>query len=217
MGTNTLDFFFADARKAVNELELTETVYADDLNCFKKHDRSIPREQVRTGMNVCQKRLHEWGDANKVGFDPAKESKHVISYASPEGEDFKILGIRFDTKLIMECCTNDVVCACKWKVAQLLRCKRFYSQAKMVSLFKAQVLSYIEYKTPGLYHASTSILAGIDHILNSFLGELSLDHVSALHRYNLAPLQCRRDIAMLAVIHRSILGIRSPHLEKFFV
>ena len=35
-------------------------------------------------------------------------------------------------------------------------------------------------------------------------------------RFNLAPLRSRRDMAMLGMIHRSVLGKGPPQLERFF-
>ena len=52
-------------------------------------------------MAECQSALHAWGRANQVQFDASKESFHVLSRTDPEGEDFKMLGVEWDTKLSM--------------------------------------------------------------------------------------------------------------------
>ena len=52
-----------------------------------------------------------WGDANQVSFDAAKESKHILSTTDPEGSTFKLLGVPFDTELSMACAVSEVVCA----------------------------------------------------------------------------------------------------------
>ena len=74
-------------------------------------------------------------------------------------------------------------------------------------LYKAQLLSYVEYRTPAVYHASSSVLAPIDGIQRRFLRETCVTDEQALFVFNLAPLSVRRDIAMLGVIHRTVLGI----------
>ena len=38
----------------------------------------------------------------------------------------------------------------------------------------------------------------------------------ALLRYHLAPLQARRDLAMLGLIHRTVLGQGAEHFQKWF-
>ena len=43
-----------------------------------------------------------------------------------------------------------------------------------------------------------------------------IDELEALFAFNLAPVQTRRDIAMLGVIHRAVLGQGPVHLQTFF-
>ena len=38
----------------------------------------------------------------------------------------------------------------------------------------------------------------------------------ALLNYNLAPLNCRRDMAALGLIHRTVLGVGPEHFKKWF-
>ena len=47
--------------------------------------------------------------------------------------------------------------------------------------------------------------------------DANIDPVEALVTFRLAPLAVRRDIAMLGVIHRSVLGRGPDHFNKFFV
>ena len=128
-----------------------------------------------------------------------------------------MLGIVFDGKLSMGECICDVAAECRWKCSQLLKCKRYYNTGKLVNLFKSQILGFIEYRTAGVYHACSSHLQKIDKVLSNFLGELGIDFSTALHDYGLAPLESRRDIAMLGVIHRAVLNEGPPQLRKYFV
>ena len=48
-------------------------------------------------------------------------------------------------------------------------------------------------------------LQRLDGIQDMFLEDIGVDAKCALLKHNLAPLACRRDIAMLAIIHRSVL------------
>ena len=83
-------------------------------------------------------------------------------------------------------------------------------------LYKSHVLSYIEYRTPGVHFASTSILQQLDDVQSRFLRQLELSDESAFVHFNLAPLNVRRDIAILGVIHRAVMKQGPPSLWRFF-
>ena len=83
-------------------------------------------------------------------------------------------------------------------------------------MYKSHVLSYLEYRTPARYHAATTHLADIDGLQTSILRNLGITEYDALMAFNLAPLCSRRDMAMLGVIHRTILGKGPPHFKEHF-
>ncbi len=56
----------------------------------------------------------------------------------------------------------------------------------------------------------------VDRVLSNFLRQMSVDEVDALVVFRLAPLSCRRDIAMLGVIHRTLLGQGPPAFREYF-
>ena len=85
-----------------------------------------------------------------------------------------------------------------------------------MNLYKSQVLSYIESGVTGYYHAAPSILDGIDRVQRRLLRELGLSPEETLERYKLAPLQTRRDIAMLGLLHRVSLGQAPKQLSALF-
>ena len=98
----------------------------------------------------------------------------------------------------------------------LLRVRRFYHVQDLIMLYKSHVLSYIEYRTSGIYHASSTVLADIENIQARFLSQFAISAEDALMRFNLAPLCVRRDIAILGMIHRAVLRMGPPHLWQFF-
>ena len=51
---------------------------------------------------------------------------------------------------------------------------------------------------------------------NRFLREVGLTAEAALLTFNLAPLQTRRDVAVLGIIHRTVLGHGPPHFSSWF-
>ena len=87
----------------------------------------------------------------------------------------------------------------------------------LVTQFKARILGYIEYRTPAVYHANATTLTQIDKLFEKFLRGIGLTKIEALRDYNLAPLNSRRDIAMLGAIHRAVLGQGPEQLRKYFI
>ena len=67
-----------------------------------------------------------------------------------------------------------------------------------------------------MYHATGSVLNRLDAIQSRFLKDIGVDEVTALSEFRLAPLALRRDIAMLGVIHRTMLGKGPPQFKEFF-
>ena len=132
------------------------------------------------------------------------------------GEDFKLLGLKFDTSLHMGRAVGILAREAGRRLTALLRGKRFFTQRELVNLYKAQILSYLESGTPGYYHASATVLRSIDRIQERFLREVGLTAVSALERYNLAPLKTRRDISILGILHRVRLGLAPPQISELF-
>ena len=80
-------------------------------------------------------------------------------------------------------------------------------------LYKAKILSFVEFRTAAIYHACSTALGQIDDIQNGFIRSLGITTVESLVVFGLAPLAARRDIAMLGMIHRSILWIWSCALS----
>ena len=97
----------------------------------------------------------------------------------------------------------------------MLRMRRFNTGMQLVALYKAQLLSYIEYRTAAIYHACQSSLDTLDGIQDKLLEAAGMSPVDAINNCRLAPLSSRRDMALLGLIHRAVLGSRRP-LELSF-
>jgi len=210
------NIFYEDARRAVNEVLFKEVVYADDLNAYRTFPSETPNAVVFKCSAKCQQEVHAWGKANQVSFDPDKESFHILSKDQAAGKDFKFLGVDFDVALTMNKAVMEVVTQSGWKLKMLTRTRRFYNDAELVSLYKAHLLSFIEYRTPAIYHAKRDILQKLDNVQRKFLKNIGVDEATALHVFNLAPLEVRRDIAMLGLIHRTVLRKGPSHFRKLF-
>jgi hypothetical protein len=167
-------------------------------------------------IDSCQGELYAWGRANQVAFDPAKESKHILSLTDPIGDNFRLLGVIFDGALTMTDAVAEVVREAGWKLRTLLRTRRYYNDADLIGLYSAHLLSFLEYRTPAIYHATRDVLSRLDAVQTRFLRNAGVDDVTALIEFHLAPLAIRRDIAMLGLIHRTAIRRGSPHFLEHF-
>ena len=167
-------------------------------------------------IKICQHELHRWGAANQVAFDSAKESKHILSSSAPLGTGFKLLGVSFDEELAMSDAVSEIVSAAGWKLRTLMRTRRFYTDADLIVLYKSHLLSFLEYRTPAVYHATRAVLLRLDNVQSKFLRDIGVDEVTSLSEFHLAPLAVRRDIAMLGLIHRTVLGKGPPQFAEHF-
>ena len=207
---------YSDSAVAVRNRGFLEVIFADDLNCSKVFDTTTSERKVREDLEKCQEELHKWGGANQVLFDAGKESFHCIHRGRHFGDDFKILGVLFDCQLTMGAAAVEVSREAGWRLKSLLRCRRFYSIGQLVRLYKAQILSFIESRTPALHHAAPSVLDCIDRVQRRFLREIGVSELEALQRFKLAPLPIRRDISMLGFLYRVAHGLVPLALSELF-
>ena len=208
--------FFADSIVALEKNFFEGLYFADDLHAFKEFDRATPNSVVQARVADCQASLHEWGAANQVVFDPAKESTHVLSLTDGDGSTFVLLGALFDANLSMTQMCLQLVQTSKWKIACILRSRAFHDNADLLHIFKAKIWSYLEYRTSVIYHCNGDLLAEIDSLQERFLAKIGMCRkVAALH-YSFLPLCTRRDIAMLGMLHRTRLGHGPSQFNALF-
>ena len=140
------------------------------------------------------------GGATQVVFDQSKESFHVIHRTRGEGGNFNILGIEFDIALLMHDAARNVAVEAGWRLKTLLRTRRFHTKSELIRLYKSQILSFIESRTVGIHHAAPSVPACVDRVQKHFLREIQVTCIEALVEWRLAPLGCRRTMAMLGLL-----------------
>ena len=216
LGPVLWNLFYGDVQEACAAADFLELVYADDLNAYTTAPASSSNEDLLGKAAVCQREVHRWGVADGVTFEGTKESPHVLSPSDPAGENFKMLGVIVDPGLRMQDEVSHLVGECSWKLEALLRTIGFHSPMQLLNLYKAYILSVAEYRTGALYHASDTVLEPLDRIQKRFLRALGWTDLDALVVGNLAPLGLRRDIAMLGMIHRSVLGKGASHFSSLF-
>ena len=213
LGPMLWNCFYEDARMAVNRNGFQETVFADDLNAYRFFNSNVPARVIWDELKACQASLHVWGEDNQVVFDAGKESFHLLHPSNPQGQCFKLLGVTFDLKLHMDLACYEIAAEAGWRVRAILRCRPFYDCVSLLALYKAQVLSYIEFRTAAIYHAPDFFLHAVDKVQDNFLNEIGLTPETALLQYNLSPLRTRRDIAMLGLIFRVAKGLAPLQFE----
>lgn len=111
---------------------------------------------------------------NQVTFDAAKEHCSIMSTTHPVGNSFTVLGVEFDLKLQMGAAVHACAVEASWRLKTILRTRRFFTHAEVMVHFKSHVLSFLEYRTPALYHAATTVLRPLDRVLSSFLRQLGM-------------------------------------------
>ena len=109
----------------------------------------------------------------------------------------------------------DLAKAARWKLKSVLRTRKYMTAIQLIDVYKSQILSYIEYHTPAIYHACASALQSLDSVQDSVLAAVGMNELEALLVANLAPLNVRRDVALLGVIHRTVLGRGPLHFRQF--
>ena len=119
----------------------------------------------------------------------------MISKTEVFGPEFKILGAIFDSALRMASDVAQVVTEARWKLRMLIKTRRYCSDAELVTLCKTHLLSYPEYKTQAVFHATRESLERLDGVQTKFLQDACIDVVTALMQFNLAPLAAWRDMA----------------------
>ena len=99
----------------------------------------------------------------------------------------------------------------------ILRTSRYYKPGKIIDIFKARVLGYMEYRTAAIYHCAKHLLDQVDLVQKRLCKAVGITSEDVLIHFNLAPLKARRDMAMLGLIHRAVLGKGPDHFNKHFV
>ena len=78
-----------------------------------------------TELSDCRRRVHSWGVANRVSFDPAKEHLVVIHPSQSHGEPFKLLGLMIDLDLRMHTAIDQLLSKIRAKSTAILRTRAY--------------------------------------------------------------------------------------------
>ena len=127
LGPPLWNLFFRDVAQPATSLGGEPSVFADDLNVFKRFDKKYPNEDILHDMQLCRVRVHHWGGINRVAFDPGKEHIVVLHPRDGSGDPFKLLGLMVDVKLLMNQAIEKILSQIRPKIKAILRTKPYYS------------------------------------------------------------------------------------------
>ena len=171
-------------------------------------------EQLRTNMEKTQQAVHRWGIKNRVTFEPSKEHFMIIHPLDAEGTPTKLLGILIDAKLTMDDAIEHVLKTNRPKITALLRTRGRDNISEMLNQYKTHIWGHAEYPNGCILHASATSLSRLDSMQRRFLQGLCIDEEPAFLDYNFAPPSVRREIGILGLIHKRVLGCAHPAYES---
>ena len=189
-------------------------MFADDLNDFKVFDRLSPLEEVMNDLTSCRRRMHSWGRANRVSFDAGKEHLVVLHPSQNHGDPFKLLGCMIDLDLRMHTAIDQLLSKIRPKSTAILRTRTYYGISELINQFKTHIWGLIEMHSGAYFHAATSLLDKIGQVQRSFLHKLGVSEEHAFLNHNFAPTILRRNIAILGLLHKRVLGKCHPMFER---
>ena len=216
LGPSLWNVFFADVQPAASSTGGKPAMFADDLNVFQTFDRAEEDDHIYSCMQQCRANVHEWGTCNKVLFDASKEHFAILHPLYGSGEDFKLLGCMIDPKLTMHTAIDTILSRIRPKMRALLRTRGHYTHAALISQFKTHIWGLMECNNGAIFHAATSYLDKFDSVQRGFLNELPCTEQDAFLLYNFAPPTLRRDIGILGLLHKRVLGLCHPVYEEIF-
>jgi hypothetical protein len=216
LGPPLWNTFFSDVSEPASSCGGDEAMFADDLNVFQKFPCQAPLAECQESMDRCKDRVHRWGRVNRVTFDAAKEHFIVLHPSESHGETFKLLGCLVDVDLRMLSAVEQVLSKIRPKITAILRTRPYYEVPDLIYQFKTQIWGLIETNMAGYFHAVPSLLVKIDNAQNSFLRELGMTPVDAFMEFNFAPPSLRRNVGILGLLHKRVLGKCHPMFERLF-
>ena len=214
LGPCLWNVFFSDVAVPASSTGGEEAMFADDLNVFKKYDRSTQDAFIKGEMAVCRARVHKWGRANRVSFDPNKEHIVIVHPIHANGDPFKLLGCMVDCKLRMDQAIDRILIQIRPKIRAILRTRKYYPAKVLINQFKTHVWSLMEIHNGAIFHASTTLLERLDSVQRSFLHELEITEECAFIDHNFAPPTLRRNIGILGLLQKRVLGKNARHISK---
>ena len=119
-----------------------------------------------------------------------------------------------DLDLPMHSAIDQLLAKIRPKTKAILRTRAYYQPAELLNQYKTHVWSLVEFHCGGYFHASDTLLKKIAHNQKQFLHEIGVTTAQAFLDYNFAPTELRRNIAILGLLHKRVLGLCHPSFER---
>ena len=160
--------------------------------------------------------FHEWGSQWQVNFAPNKTQAMVIS-RSPAASNtmankvsmdgvhlpllghISILGVEIDNVLSFDKHIKKICQTASYKISALRRIANLLDSRGIMTLYKAQIRSQMEYSSLAWSSCSPSLLTRLDKIERRALRLIQDDPMSP----HLDSLEHRRDVGSLTVFHKA--------------
>jgi hypothetical protein len=123
--TNTLSS--VDASASAISAGGDETLFADDLSVFQNFPRKNLPKDCTAATDKCKENVHQWGCANRVSSDAAKEHMMILHASESHGEAFKLLGCMVDEDLRMQSAIEQILNKIRPKNTAILRTRPNYN------------------------------------------------------------------------------------------
>jgi hypothetical protein len=140
----------------------------------------------------------------------------ILHPSEHHGEAFKLLGCPIDPDLRMESAVDHVLKQIRPKTTAILRTRGYYSIPALILQFKTFVWGLIECHLGTYFHAASTLLGKIDGVQRRFLREIDLTAKRVFIDHHFAPPSLRRNIAVLGLLHKRVLGKCNPSFAELF-
>ena len=100
------------------------------------------------------------------------------------------------------------------KIKAMLRTRAHYDAISLVSQFKTHIWSIMEQHNGAIFHASASMLEKLDSMQKRFLDEIGMSEQEAFLKCNFATPALRRNIGVLGLLHKRVLGKCHPIFQR---
>ena len=214
LGPPLWNLFFADVVDAAESKGGNASIFADDLNVFKAFWKTEKNEDLIENMEMTRRATHKWGKMNRVTFDGEKEHIIILHPIHGEGDSFKLLGCLMDCKLQMLQAIDAILARMRPKVTAILRLRSHYGPHALIDQFKTHVWGFLECHNGAIFHAAPSYLAKFDRLQEKFLQEINMDEASGFLECNFAPPSLRRNIGILGLLQKRVLGKAHPIFQE---
>ena len=130
------------------------------------------------------------------------------------GDPFKLLGCTIDVDFRMHTCIDQLLARSRPESAAILRTRAYYSRSELIGQYKTHIWSLVEMHCGAYFHAATTLLDQVGQVQRSFLHSLGVSESQAFLDHNFAPCSLRRNIAVLGLLHKRVLGQCHPSFER---